>query len=178
MFSACFAGGLIEAHPHSDTCSGFPRFPPVLQAASLKQDGLHPRGAFAQGFPPVLQAASLKLTLARGIVVHDDVSACFAGGLIEAYEALPLCCRLSSSFPPVLQAASLKPDRRLHHGDFLRAFSACFAGGLIEARACSGRSRRASRFPPVLQAASLKPRIDVVRAVRAGVFRLFCRRPH
>ena len=85
------------------------RFPPVLQAASLKQSARRLAVDGAPGFPPVLQAASLKQHLAvrRQQPVHL-FSACFAGGLIEAVAG-----RRSSARP--------------------WTFSACFAGGLIEA---------------------------------------------
>ena len=92
-FSACFAGGLIEAGTGVVGADGRRRrrFPPVLQAASLKHR--RPGRAFASdaSFPPVLQAALLKRMDEHGTrSMRLEFSACFAGGLIEAR-----CARLA-----------------------------------------------------------------------------------
>ena len=154
-------------------------------------------------FPPVLQAASLKRGGRRPVVhLGSEFSACFAGGLIEAdRRSAPQNSRLtfSACFAGGLIEAGPPPTPTPRP----RRFSACFAGGLIEADRCRRRaSSRCGRFPPVLQAASLKRRREVVGHVRRRrfppvlqaaslkrqisardflehvVFRLFCRRPH
>ena len=111
MFSACFAGGLIEAARRGTHATAYP-----------------PR------FPPVLQAASLKLEPGRIVAFRGDgFSACFAGGLIEA----PAARRVWSPRPRAFSAcfAGGLIEARVGRGGrrFRGAFSACFAGGLIEA---------------------------------------------
>ena len=107
-FSACFAGGLIEARRTAARSADESRFSACFAGGLIEAWRRRTRPAALRGFPPVLQAASLKHHLPADDAHESGVfSACFAGGLIEAADSVRRGPR-RRRFPPVLQAASLK----------------------------------------------------------------------
>ena len=172
------AASLKRAGRHRDV-DGRPGFPPVLQAASLKLQVVSAAAGRVGGFPPVLQAASLKLGVGFPPLGSRVVfSACFAGGLIEASGRRTWAAREDRCFPPVLQAASLKRRLVRRRPDGPGGFPPVLQAASLKRRRDGASPGGRGRFSACLQATSLKPGLTAQAAPGGRVFRLFCRRPH